>query len=170
MGETRRLILHIAISSDGFIATKDDGLEWLPAPSETEDYGMNAFMASVDCVIIGRKTWDVIRHFEDDPFSTFERHVLSFSTHDGVSHLSELKKKQGKDIWLLGGGILNGECLNAELIDEIILTKFPIELGAGIPVFGTLGVVMPPHWKKVSEKFFDNGVIQSSWVSRMDMN
>jgi dihydrofolate reductase len=104
MSELRRLILHIATSSDGFIATEDDGLEWLPQSSETEDYGMESFMASVDSVIIGRKTWDVIRQFEEQPFPNFERHILSYSTHDGTAYISELKKKKGKNIWLLGGG------------------------------------------------------------------
>jgi|TARA_B110000881_G_scaffold218147_1_gene237064 dihydrofolate reductase len=168
MSGHRRLTLHIATSSDGFIATTDDGLEWLPQPSGAEDYGMGAFMETVDCVIIGRKTWDVIRHFEEEQFPNFERHILSYSTHDGTAFISELKQKRGKGIWLLGGGILNEECLKANIIDEIVITKFPVELGEGIPVFGALGDCLPPQWEKVSQHLFSDGEIQSVWIPTVE--
>jgi len=162
-GNKRRLVLHIATSSDGFIATKDDGLDWLPQLEGTEDYGMGEFMQSVECVVIGRRTWDVISQFKEEQFPGFERHILSRSTHQGIPFIKQLKSKSGKDIWLLGGGILNGECLQANLIDEIIITQFPVKLKEGIPLFGILGVDLPDSWAIETQTKFANDVTQSKW-------
>ena len=166
----RQLILHIATSSDGFISTKTDGLEWLPQSSETEDYGMGTFMQTVDCVLIGRRTWDIISQFEGEQFAEFDRHILSRTSHDAVDFIGELKMKSGKNIWLIGGGLLNEECLRADLIDKIVITQIPIELGEGIPVFGRLGVRLPNSWLKESEIEFSEGIIQTTWKPVMGTN
>lgn len=163
MAGSRRVIVHIATSLDGFIATKDDGLDWLPHPSGSEDYGMGEFMQSVDCVLIGRRTWDIISQFEEEQFTDFDRHILSRKSHDAIELIRELKIKSGMDIWLLGGGILNGECLQANLVDEVVITRIPIELGDGIPVFGELGVDLPSAWIKESEACFPNEIVQTTW-------
>jgi len=162
-GNNRRLILHIATSSDGFIATKDDGLDWLPQLEGAEDYGMGEFMQSVECVVIGRRTWDVISQFEEEQFPDFERHVLSRSTHQGIHFIKQLKEKSGMDIWLLGGGILNGECLQANIIDEIVITQFPVQLKEGIPIFGAFGVDLPDTWVIETQSEFANDVTQTKW-------
>lgn len=159
----RRIILNIATSQDGFIATNGDGLDWLPQPTDGEDYGLAEFMKSVDCVLIGRRTWDVISQFEEDQFLDFDRHIFSRSTHDAIEYITKLKIKPGKDIWLLGGGILNGECLQAGIIDEIIITQIPIVLDEGIPVFGLLGVELNNSWKEVSKMNYGNGIVRTSW-------
>jgi|TARA_B110000263_G_C15137988_1_gene432009 dihydrofolate reductase len=159
----RRLVLHIATSSDGFIATKDDGLDWLPQLGDSEDYGIADFMQTVECVVIGRRTWDVINQFEEEQFPEFERHILSRSTHQGIMFIKQLKNKSGKDIWLLGGGILNGECLQANIIDEIVITQFPLQLNEGIPVFGPLGVDLPDTWEIENQTGFAKGVTQTKW-------
>lgn len=172
MSKERQIILHMATSSDGYIATLDDGLDWLPKPSDSEDYGMNKFMQTVDCVLIGRRTWDVISQFEEEQFTEFERHIISRKTHEGVEFIRELKMKSGKNIWLLGGGILNGECIQSDLIDEIVITQIPIELNEGIPAFGKLGRQIPDSWIKVSEKRFEKDVIQIVWAREivLDLN
>ncbi len=59
---------HIATSQDGFIATENDGLDWLPQPNEVEDFGMKVFMNTVDCVVMGRRTWEVAQTLEENPF------------------------------------------------------------------------------------------------------
>ena len=142
MGEERKVILHIATSKDGFIATLDDGLDWLPGPTGDEDYGLGEFMETIDCVLIGRRTWDVISQFEEEPFSNFERHILSRKTHSAVDLIHDLKIKSGEHIWLLGGGVLNGECLQAEVIDEIIGSFFAGLAGiCGGPTFLCCGLI-----------------------------
>ena len=163
MIDSRQVILHIATSSDGFIATQDDGLEWLPDPSESEDYGMGEFMRTIDCVRIGRRTWDVINQFEDDQFTEFERHIISRRTHNAIDFIRDLKNKSGKNIWLLGGGILNAECLQEDLIDKIVITQFPIKLDNGIPVFGKYGIDLPDSWIKDSEEKFTGNITQTIW-------
>jgi dihydrofolate reductase len=163
MPEERRVILHIATSLDGFIATLDDGLEWLPEASELEDYGMEKFMQTIDCVLIGRRTWDIISQFEEEQFTEFERHIISRRTHNAIDFIRDLKNKSGKNIWLLGGGILNGECLQAELIDEIVVTQIPIELENGIPVYGKYGIHLSDSWKRDSETKFAGDITQIIW-------
>ena len=74
-----------------------------------------------------------------------------------------MKKKSGKNIWLLGGGILNGECLQAELIDEIVVTQIPIELENGIPVYVNYGIHLPDSWEKNSETKFVGDITQIIW-------
>ena len=170
MVNDRRVILHIATSKDGFIATSDDGLEWLPEPSESEDYGMGEFMQTIDCVLIGRRTWDVISQFGEEQFTEFERHVLSRKTHSAEVLIHDLKRKSGKNIWLLVGGVLNGECLQAELIDEIVITQFPLELVTGIPVFGKYGIHLPDSWGRESETKFAGDVVQIIWKPIVSLN
>ena len=170
MAEQRRVILHIATSKDGFIATLDDGLDWLPGPTGNEDYGLGEFMETIDCVLIGRRTWDVISQFEEEPFTNFERHIISRKTHNAVDLIHDLKSKSGSHIWLLGGGVLNGECLQAEVIDEIIITRFPIELETGIPVFGKYGIHLPDSWQKESETKFVGDVTQIIWKPFVSVN
>ena len=60
---------------------------------------------------------------------------VRFISRDIVSFVESLKSLPGKDIWLVGGGQINTVMLNAGLIDEIILTVFPLVLGDGIPLF-----------------------------------
>ena len=170
MAEQRRVILHIATSKDGFIATLDGGLDWLPGPTGNEDYGLGEFMETIDCVLIGRRTWDVISQFEEEPFTNFERHIISRKTHNAVDLIHDLKSKSGSHIWLLGGGVLNGECLQAEVIDEIIITRFPIELETGIPVFGKYGIHLPDSWQKESETKFVGDVTQIIWKPFVSVN
>ena len=170
MAEERLVILHIATSKDGFIATLDGGLDWLPGPTGNEDYGLGEFMETIDCILIGRRTWDVISQFEEEPFTNFERHILSRKTHNAVDLIHDLKRKSGGHIWLLGGGVLNGECLQAEVIDEIIITRFPIELETGIPVFGKYGIHLPDSWKKESETKFVGDITQIIWKPFAGLN
>lgn len=159
----RNVVLHIAASQDGFIATEDDGLAWLPQPNEEQDYGMNAFMASVDCVVMGRRTWEVAQTLEETPFAAYDRHVCSFTTGDARPLVEALKSQSGEVIWLLGGGILNASMLEANLIDTMVITRIPVKLKKGIPLFGPLGTEVPKGWKREEQRTYEGGVIQTTW-------
>lgn len=144
----RRLMLYIAASLDGYIATADEDLEWLLSVEGEGDNGFSEFYDTVDTILLGRKTYDWIMTHEGQnfPYKGKECYVFSRTPHDRTEHvtfLSEdavsfaasLKNKPGKAIWLVGGGLLLDEFLRRDAINEIILNIAPALLGKGIPLF-----------------------------------
>ncbi len=142
----RRVVLYIAASLDGFIARKDGSIDWLPpVDPEGEDYGYREFYDSIDTVLMGRKTWEQSRGFEEEPFKG--KRVVVFTRRKrpndkGVEFVSDLagftrglRSAPGRDIWLVGGSEVISSLMNAGLVEEIILTVIPVILGAGIPLF-----------------------------------
>src|SRR5882757_3610620 len=113
----RKVIVHIATSADGYIARSDGDLEWLTSrPAPKGFYGMNAFMKSVDTMVLGRKTYEVslrlgAKFDSKDRTIVFSRQQAPADAPPGVEFESEaigpfvtrLRAKPGKDIWLMGG-------------------------------------------------------------------
>jgi dihydrofolate reductase len=147
----RKIILYAAISLDGKIAKPDGNIDWLhnlPNP-EQEDHGYVDFMASVDTTIMGNKTYQQVLGF-DMPFpyqdktnyvltrnqTLHEDEYATFISDQPIVFAQELKAKEGKDIWLVGGGEITTMFLKNRLIDELQLFIMPIILGPGIPLFG----------------------------------
>jgi dihydrofolate reductase len=142
----RRIKYFVANSLDGFISRPDGGVDWL---FMDQDYGMAEFFRSVDVAVMGRKTYD--KMLELAPGQAFYPGIKNyvFSTtrpsgvRDGVEFVStevdvwteRVRAEQGKDIWLVGGGGLVRQFLQARLVDEIGLTIHPRLLGNGIPLF-----------------------------------
>jgi len=127
-GATRKVILFIATSLDGFIARADGSVDWL---FHDGDYGMAEFFRSIDTVLIGRKTHDVMLGFGQTSYRGRKNYVFSRSqpaspsadveyTADGARDLIEtLRLTRGKDIWLVGGSELIDTFLVEQLIDRI---------------------------------------------------
>lgn len=144
----RKIRLFIAASFDGQIARADDSLDWLPMPEEGgEDFGYAAFMESVDAVLTGRRTYEVVRDLGPWPYEGRKCYVFSSQTPEIYSPDTEivreapetfcaaLKRQPGKDIFLVGGGQLIQPLHDAGLIDEYIVGIIPVLLGAGLPLF-----------------------------------
>ncbi len=152
----RKVVLYIATSLDGFIAKLDGSVDWLGEPSPDQDYGYGALLQRIDTTLMGRTTFEQVLTFGDFPYKDKENWVFSrdsyfvdnqletdlyknkivkICTHDAAARVATLKAQTGKDIWLVGGGILNTTLLNAGLIDEMIISICPIILGNGIPLF-----------------------------------
>ena len=148
-----KVVLLIATSLDGYIASPDGTVDWL---FHDADYGYTEFMASVDAVVMGRKTWQQARTFEDVPFAG--KHVTVFSRSqssanesriqssanesrirfghgDPATTITEIYRSVKRDIWLVGGGDLMQQFIASHLIDEFRLFVNPIILGEGIPLF-----------------------------------
>ena len=159
------MVLHIATSQDGFIAASDHGLDWLPAPGQEEDYGLGAFIDEVDAVVMGRITWDVVSGFDEEPFPGKEVVIMSRATGDAAQIISEMKQQQGGTIWLLGGGILNGHCFQAGLIDEIVITVIPTKLTTGITLWGEESVDLSKDWF-MEKTTYPDGVCQEKWLPK----
>lgn len=143
----RKVRLYIATSLDGYIARTDHGLDWLPQGSPDQDYGYADFLAGIDILVMGRKTWEQVKSFGEWPYGQKKSYVLSrklkelkdehvsLVTEPVPQFISNLKKQTGKDIWLLGGGEIVKEFLAYDLIDTFEIFVVPILLGAGLPLF-----------------------------------
>lgn len=140
----RKIILFIATSLDGYIARTNGGIDWL---LHDDNYGYNHFYASVDTIVMGKKTYEQILTLGDYPYQGKINYVVArtptkaaddnatFIAQNVGEFLRSLRVGAGRDIWLVGGGELVHTCLHEGLIDEIILSIHPILLGAGIPLF-----------------------------------
>lgn len=139
-----KVVLFIATSLDGYIASPDGTVDWL---FHDADYGYTEFMASVDAVVMGRKTWEQASTFEDVPFAGKQVFVFSHSQSsanesrirfvqgDPETTISEIQGTFKKDIWLVGGGDLIQQFIASNLIDEFRIFVHPIILGQGIRLF-----------------------------------
>jgi dihydrofolate reductase len=157
----RKVILGLGISLDGYIARKNGAVDWL---SMDYDYDFAAFFKTIDVVLMGRKSWEVAlgmmskskpKSKISNPYAGMETYVFSNtlkeSRVEGVEIVSEnlkefvenLKSKEGKHIWLSGGGELAKSFLDENLVDEIHLGITPILLGAGLPLFPELAREIP---------------------------
>ena len=145
--------IYIATSLDGFIAGKDGDIGWLNEISNpsNSDYGYAEFIEKIDALVMGRKTFELVLsfgvwHYEKPVF------VLSNSLDkvpEGMEDIAEivkgdlktlvnsLKKRGYENLYVDGGSVIQS-FLKEDLIDEMIITRVPILLGEGIPLFGKL--------------------------------
>lgn len=146
--EQRKLVLYIASSLDGYIATNEHNLDWLFSIDGEGDNGYSKFYDTIDTILIGRITYDWIIEHENGrfPYQGKECYVFSKTKKEDNEHvtfidksivqfLQDLKNKNGKNIWLVGGGELLSTFIKEKLVDEIIINIAPTLLGKGIPLF-----------------------------------
>jgi dihydrofolate reductase len=168
---------YIATSVDGFIAREDGSVDWLPTGGGAggEDYGYQDFMDSVDALVMGRNTYETVLSFGSWPYGTKPVVVLSSqqldipenisntvsvmsaSPSDIVRHLAE---RGFKHLYIDGGKTIQG-FIRAGLIQKIIITKIPILIGSGIPLFGTL--LHDIRLRHLETLQYDTGLIQSKY-------
>ncbi|KHF39238.1 dihydrofolate reductase family protein [Halalkalibacter okhensis] len=150
MSEDRKVVLFIATSLDGYIATEEEKLDWLFEVDGEGDNGISDFYQTVDTVLMGRRTYDWINNtinmneypYKDKKSFIFtrsttyeEKEHIQFINQDAHVFVRNLKRKQGKNIWLLGGGQLVTSFIEKDLVDEVIITVAPKLIGTGIPLF-----------------------------------
>jgi dihydrofolate reductase len=143
------LIYYVASSLDGYIADEAGSVDWLPEDQPGVDYGYGEFIASVDALLMGRRTFDQVIDFGVEwpyagkPVRVWTRRPLEDAP-DLVEPvagtpqqvLSGLEAEGFGNVWLVGGAEL-AEALRAEgLIDEWIVTLIPRTIGGGVPLFG----------------------------------
>ena len=147
---SRKIVLFIAISLDGYIARTDGDISWLDEVQGEGDNGYSEFIGSVDTVVMGKKTYDHVLVLTNNQYpyegktsyvftrkETSTNSDIHFTNEDPVSLAGKLKSQQGKDIWLVGGAGLLDSFMKKKLVDEYIITTAPIILGDGIPLFKT---------------------------------
>lgn len=141
-----KIICNIAISLDGYIADEHDGYDWIEGhhdPSLDSDfpYDYETFLDSIDVVVMGKRCFDLKMHEQ------FTHHVMvlthqpmqnqkqvTFISSNGMTALDDLKK-QGKNVYVFGGGVLISSLLKHLLIDEFIIGIIPILIGTGVKLF-----------------------------------
>src|SRR5881296_4264524 len=166
--------VFIGTSVDGFIARPNDDLDFLPEGGG-EPHGYDEFMASVDALVIGRKTFEKVLTFEAWPYG--EKRVFVLSTRplaapplgavvermsgapaDIVSQLAA----RGIQHVYVDGGITIQRFLQAGLIHRLIITRVPVLIGTGIPLFGPLQRDI--SLKHVATRHFASGLVQSEYL------
>lgn len=172
----RKIKLYIAASIDGYIAGPDGELDWLSDYPITPElnYGYEDFFESIDTVIMGRRTYrdilnmGVIYPYKDKISYIITRNAINTPKEDIIyitngieNNISALKKREGKDIWLVGGGEIVSLFLNQNWIDEMIITYIPILLGEGIRLFPNK--TKGSKWSLIQSQAFINGVVQTRY-------
>jgi len=171
--------VYIAVSLDGFIARKDGSVDWLEHESGAEDYGYRSFIETVDVLAMGRNTFDQVRSFdgnwpyqvpvvvvtramsEDDvPADLVGR--VSVSARKPEALLRQLAERGAKHVYV-DGGLLVQSFLHAGLVDRLILTRLPVLLGDGIPLFGPLDGDL--RFEHATTKSFPSGLVQTEYRS-----
>jgi len=167
--------VFVGVSVDGFIARPDGALDWLPeAP---EDHGFEAFMASVDTLVMGRKTFETVLGFGSWPYG--EKPVVVLSSRDldlsaalarggrvdrmggaPAEIAASLAGRGARHLYVDGGLTVQG-FLRAGLIDRLVITRIPVLIGDGIPLFGSLPADV--RLRHVDTRAFPSGLVQSEY-------
>ena len=165
--------IFVGTSLDGFIARPNGDLDWLPHGGG-EEHGYNAFFASVDALVIGRHTYETVLGFDTWPYGLKPVYVLSTAplrpAPPGavVHHLAgeppaivaELLAK-GIQHAYIDGGITVQHFLRAGLIHRLIITRVPVLIGVGIPLFGATGRDI--RLRHVETRQYPSGLVQSEY-------
>ena len=174
-----RVTIHMAASLDGFIARKDGGVDWLETSDEfaggetLSPEGVNAFLKTIDCYVMGSRTYETALRFEARGFGwsyddkpTFvltsrtlprTRDTVEFYSGDLVQFVNGHLRPKFQTIWIVGGGAVSGECLRLGLADEIRFSIVPTLIGEGIKFFEELNRDVTLHLAE--SKAYKNGVV-----------
>ena len=170
----RKVVYSLTNSLDNFIARADGAYDWILMDDEIMSEFPKLY-ASIDTVLIGRKTYDqtLQQATETGPetagFMGMKTYVFSRTMKEspnvGVEIISDnagefvrsLKNEGGKDIWLMGGGILAASLLRERLVDEMGVAIQPILLGSGKPLFPDIGLQV--DLQLLECKTYKNGIV-----------
>lgn len=173
-----KVTVFLGISLDGYIAGQNGDLEWLNMgwlinqDDPPEDSGFYALLSRIDCMIMGRNTYDTVLSFGQWPYQG--KRVIILSSREGKSVHGEtfysgpltdlidsLRVEGVKEIYLDGGQAIR-QGLASKLVDEMTLSWIPIILGSGIPLFDdTLSM---SQWRLASSRAFPSGLLQATYI------
>ncbi|MGA8617626.1 MAG: dihydrofolate reductase family protein [Candidatus Sulfotelmatobacter sp.] len=169
-----KVSVFIGTSLDGFIARPNGDLDFLP-PGGGEPHGYNEFIATVDAIVIGRKTFETVLPMKPWPygkkrvvvlnsrpidFTALVGAVVEQMSGDPAEIISKLAATGAHHLYV-DGGITIQRFLRAGLIQRLIITRVPVLIGEGIPLFGTL-----PHdvrLRHISTKQYPSGLVSSEY-------
>ena len=175
---SRKIILDLAVTLDGFIEGKNGEVDWCIMDSEM---GFINFLNQIDTILYGRKSydlwgqytptievadaekemWELVHSKEKYVFSRTQKgtdNKAIFINENIPEEVNELKNKPGKDIWLYGGASLITTFIDLGLVDEFRLSVHPVILGEGRPLF--IDIKQRLNLKLINTRTFSSGVVQ----------
>jgi dihydrofolate reductase len=173
--------VYIATSIDGYIAREDGAIDWLmelPNP-DNSDYGFSVFLDRIDGIIMGRKSFETVLEFNEWPYpKTKPIFVLSNSLDElpgglpakveivkgQLKRIIELLTDKGMNNLYIDGGKTIQSFLKEDLIDEMIITRIPILLGSGIPLFGKNNLEL--KFEHVETEVHNNMLVRSKYIRK----
>ena len=175
-----RASVYIATSLDGFIARENGDIDWLDAANEQvspdTDMGFDAFMASVDALVMGRNTFEKVCGFgfwpyDDKPVIVMSSRSLALPEHVPAEHvvhsdeapgaLCQRLAGEGMQRLYVDGGALIQSFLAEGLVTDLCITTIPVLIGKGLPLFGAVpGDIRLEH---VATRTFPGGLVQSDY-------
>jgi dihydrofolate reductase len=165
--------VFVGTSLDGFIARSNDDLDFLP-PGGGEPHGYDEFIASVDAIVIGRKTFEKVRSFDAWPYGRKPVIVLSgepldLSAVEGIveqmagepTAIVAALAERGIGHIYVDGGVTVQRFIRGGLIDRLIITRVPVLIGTGIPLFGA--VDRDVALQHVATRAYQSGLVQTEY-------
>jgi dihydrofolate reductase len=166
--------VFVGTSLDGFIARRDGSYDFL-SPAGDQPHGYDQFIATVDALVIGRKTFETVLGFSEWPYGN--RHVVVLSTRpldfSGVRGgrveqmsgtpaeiYSQLSRRGFKHVYVDGGVTAQG-FLRAGLIHRITISRVPVLIGEGIPLFGSLPRDL--QLRHLATQTYPSGLVKSEY-------
>lgn len=176
--KSRKVILDLAVTLDGFIEGENGEVDWCIMDSEM---GFTNFLNQIDTILYGRKSYDLWGQYtptiEDTDAEkemwgfvhSKEKYVFSktqkgtdnkavFINEVSPEEVNNIKNKPGKDIWLYGGASLITTFIDLGLVDEFRLSVHPVVLGEGKPLF--IDIKQRLNLKLIDTRSFSSGVVQ----------
>jgi dihydrofolate reductase len=170
-----KLSVFCGVSVDGFLARPDDTFDFLDAGGD-EPHGFTEFLASVDVIVIGRRTFEVVLKlghlsvYGKKLVVVLSSRPLDFSSVKGAAveqmsgepaEVVEQLESRGLKHAYIDGGITIQRFLAAGLIDRLVITRVPVLIGAGIPLFGPLPRDI--SLRHVATRSYSGGLVQSEY-------
>lgn len=167
--------VFVGTSLDGFIARENGEIDWLPGFESGEDYGYQAFFDGVDFLVMGRNSYDLVRTFDSWPYGSKPVIVLTSrpleipeSLAGTVERMSvppaevvrTLAARGARSLYVDGGKTIQA-FLAEGLIQRLIISRVPVLIGSGIPLFGSLPGDVP--LRHIATRSYSTGIVQSEY-------
>ena len=175
-----KVSVFIAMSLDGYIARPNGDIDWLDAANamvpDSEDFGYDALMQTVDMLVMGRNSYEKVLSFDswpygDTPVTVLSRNPITFSENlsktvqhssEEPSDLCQRMSREGINHIYIDGGNTIQRFLAAGLVDELTITIIPVILGDGIPLFGPIASDL--SLRCVGAKTYESGFVQLKYT------
>ncbi|HXB43213.1 MAG TPA: dihydrofolate reductase family protein [Puia sp.] len=173
--------IYIATSIDGYIARKDGTIDWLmdlPNPGNS-DYGFSVFLDRIDGIIMGRKSFETVLAFAKWPYlrpvpvfvlsntlleSPIGLPVQVEIVRGALNQILTALKNKGINNLYVDGGLTIQNFLKEDLIDEMVITRVPILLGSGVPLFGMNHLELV--FEHVKTEVYNNLLVRSRYLRK----
>lgn len=171
-----RTVVYIASSLDGYIARIDDDVSWLdPYTNNSEDYGYLEFMGTIGTAIMGARTYEQSLIHPERLFSQIKNYIITRRSLPVEPELDaefwngslqdlviRIRGESEKDIFIVGGGQIISQFIDAGLVDEIRLFVVPVILHQGIPLYANISHEI--SLKLVGTTPYQTGIVELCYI------